>query len=84
MPSVLDWRRHRDHQPGQRWCCAGVHPRDQTGADLSRLQIRAVLTGHPDVWVTTGREIAEYYIEHYYDSSCLDINEKLERHHESR
>ena len=42
------------------------------------------ITGHPDVWVTTGREIAEYYIEHYYDSSCLDINEKLERHHESR
>ena len=35
------------------------------------------ITGHPDVWVTTGREIAEYYIEHYYDSSCLDINEKL-------
>lgn len=27
----------------------------------------AYITSHKDVWVTTGREIAEYYIEHYYD-----------------
>ena len=40
-------------------------------------ETREYITGHPDVWVTTGREIAEYYIEHYYDSSCLDINKKL-------
>ncbi len=25
------------------------------------------ITGHSDVWVTTGREIADYYREHYYD-----------------
>lgn len=25
------------------------------------------ITGHSDVWVTTGREIAAYYREHYYD-----------------
>ena len=34
------------------------------------------ITGHSDVWITTGREIAEYYIENYYDSS-EDIRYKL-------
>ena len=36
------------------------------------------ITGHSDVWITTGREIAEYYIENYYDISCEDIHKKLE------
>ena len=31
------------------------------------------ITGHSDVWVTTGREIADYYLEHYYDSALADI-----------
>lgn len=31
------------------------------------------ITGHPDVWVTTGREIADYYLEHYYDDCAADI-----------
>jgi allantoinase len=31
------------------------------------------ITGHSDVWVTTGREIAEYYREHCYDSSTAAI-----------
>ena len=35
------------------------------------------ITGHSDVWVTTGREIAEYYLEHYYDNAILDIAEKM-------
>jgi peptidoglycan/xylan/chitin deacetylase (PgdA/CDA1 family) len=35
------------------------------------------ITGHSDVWVTTGREIAEYFIEHYYDTSCADIRAKV-------
>jgi hypothetical protein len=35
------------------------------------------ITGHSDVWVTTGREIAEYYLEHYYDDSVRDIEDKL-------
>lgn len=26
------------------------------------------ITSHDDVWVTTGREIAEYYFEHHYDN----------------
>ena len=34
------------------------------------------ITGHPDVWVTTGREIAEHYIEHYYDAAVEDIAAK--------
>jgi hypothetical protein len=25
------------------------------------------ITGHDDVWVTTGREIAEWYYAHHYD-----------------
>lgn len=29
----------------------------------------AYITSHKDVWVTTGREIAEYYIENYLDRS---------------
>ncbi|MEM1111300.1 MAG: polysaccharide deacetylase family protein [Pseudomonadota bacterium] len=31
------------------------------------------ITGHSDVWVTTGREIAEHYIEHHYDTALADI-----------
>jgi allantoinase len=31
------------------------------------------ITGHDGVWVTTGREIAEYYIEHCYDQAVADI-----------
>ncbi len=34
------------------------------------------ITGHPDVWVTTGREIAEYYLENYYDAAIADIASK--------
>lgn len=33
------------------------------------------ITGHSDVWVTTGREIADYYLEHYYDESMAAITE---------
>jgi allantoinase len=31
------------------------------------------ITGHDDVWVTTGREIAEYYYEHHYDAAVASI-----------
>jgi len=27
------------------------------------------ITGHSDVWVTTGREIADFYLEHCYDDA---------------
>jgi hypothetical protein len=31
------------------------------------------ITGHPDVWVATGREIAEYYLAHYHDEAQAAI-----------
>lgn len=31
------------------------------------------ITGHPNVWVTTGREIAEYYLDNCYDAAVADI-----------
>lgn len=31
------------------------------------------ITGHADVWVTTGREIADYYLEHYHDQALAAI-----------
>ena len=34
------------------------------------------ITGHADVWVTTGREIADYFIDQYYDSAVADIQKK--------
>jgi peptidoglycan/xylan/chitin deacetylase (PgdA/CDA1 family) len=34
------------------------------------------ITGHSDVWVTTGREIAQHFIEHNYDEAVADIKSK--------
>ncbi len=34
------------------------------------------ITGHSDVWVTTGREIASHYLAHSYDEALADISEK--------
>jgi peptidoglycan/xylan/chitin deacetylase (PgdA/CDA1 family) len=31
------------------------------------------ITGHTDVWVTTGREIARYYLDNCYDAAVADI-----------
>ena len=31
------------------------------------------ITGHADVWVTTGREIAEHYLAHSYERCAADI-----------
>lgn len=31
------------------------------------------ITSHDDVWVTTGREIAQWYLEHHYDTAVADI-----------
>ena len=36
------------------------------------------ITGHSDVWVTTGREIARYFLDHYYDQSVADIAARSE------
>ncbi len=37
------------------------------------------ITGHSDVWVTTGLEIAEYYLAHHYDAAVADIAQQQER-----
>ena len=34
------------------------------------------ITGHPGVWVATGREIAEYFLEHCYEQAVADIRRK--------
>ncbi|MEM1231906.1 MAG: polysaccharide deacetylase family protein [Pseudomonadota bacterium] len=34
----------------------------------------AYITGHKDVWVTTGREIAAHYLEHHYDAALESIS----------
>lgn len=34
------------------------------------------ITGHDDVWVTTGREIADYYYEHHYDNVAAALEAK--------
>jgi allantoinase len=34
------------------------------------------ITGHSDVWVTTGKEIARYFIDHYYETVLADIATK--------
>jgi peptidoglycan/xylan/chitin deacetylase (PgdA/CDA1 family) len=31
------------------------------------------ITSHANVWVTTGREIAEHYMAHHYDTAVADI-----------
>jgi peptidoglycan/xylan/chitin deacetylase (PgdA/CDA1 family) len=31
------------------------------------------ITGHSDVWVTTGREIARHFLDNHYDQSVADI-----------
>ena len=33
------------------------------------------ITGHSDVWVTTGREIAEYYLQHHYAQASAAIEQ---------
>jgi hypothetical protein len=38
----------------------------------------AYITGHEGVWVTTGREIADYWIDNYYDAAVADIQAKAE------
>lgn len=34
------------------------------------------ITGHSDVWIATGREIAEHYITNHYDTALSDIDHK--------
>lgn len=36
-------------------------------------EIFEYVTSHDDVWITTGREIAEYWLDHYWDNVSADI-----------
>jgi allantoinase len=40
------------------------------------------ITGHSDVWVTTGKEIASYFIDNYYETVLADISAKKGNNHE--
>jgi len=37
------------------------------------------ITSHKEVWVTTSREIADYYFEHHYDTAVEAITEHKKR-----
>ena len=36
------------------------------------------ITGHDDVWITTGKEIADWFIEHHWDEAVGDIAARAE------
>ena len=38
----------------------------------------AYITGHDKVWVTTGREIADYFYQHHYDTMAAHIAARRE------
>ena len=38
------------------------------------------ITGHSDVWVTTGREIARHFLDNHYQRSLADIAARNGRH----
>jgi hypothetical protein len=41
-------------------------------------EVLEYITGHDGVWVTTGREIAQHWIENYYDAAVADIRVRME------
>jgi peptidoglycan/xylan/chitin deacetylase (PgdA/CDA1 family) len=41
-------------------------------------EVLEYITGHDGVWLPTGREIAEYWIDNYYDAAIADIRSKAE------
>ncbi len=43
----------------------------------------AYITSHEDIWITTGREIAEYYIEYYLDRALDQSDSDKGRDHAS-
>jgi allantoinase len=41
-------------------------------------EVLEYITSHDGVWVTTGREIADYWIEHHYDAALANIHATTE------
>ncbi len=60
--------REGEHQP--RVLCLALHPyilgQPHRIGHLERTL--AYICGHPDVWLATGEEIADWYIEHHLDA----------------
>jgi peptidoglycan/xylan/chitin deacetylase (PgdA/CDA1 family) len=42
------------------------------------------ITGHSDVWVTTGKEIAQYFLDNFYDVALADIETKKQKYGDPR
>mgnify|MGYP001793630895 FL=1 len=62
--------------------CIPTHNYQVTNAHRIKAYEEALeyITGHSDVWVTTGKEIAEYFMEHYYDVVNEDIGQKAKQY----
>ncbi|MEM8763169.1 MAG: polysaccharide deacetylase family protein [Bacteroidota bacterium] len=62
--------------------CIPTHNYQVTNAHRIKAYEEALeyITGHSDVWVTTGKEIAQYFMEHYYDVVNEDIGQKAEQY----
>ena len=64
----------RDADPLPAHAVGTPHPTDAFAEALD------YITSHDGVWVTTGREIAEYYLEHCYDEAAAAIAAHKEKY----
>ena len=64
-------RLYREGEVGGTVMCVPLHAYQVAHPHRLRAldEALAYITGHSGVWPTTGREIAEYYVEHYYDQA---------------
>ena len=68
-------RLYREGEEGGTVMCVPLHAYQVSHPHRMRAfeEALAYIVGHDDIWITTGREIAEYYIDRYYD---LDVGEE--------
>jgi peptidoglycan/xylan/chitin deacetylase (PgdA/CDA1 family) len=61
---------YREGAEGGRVMCLALHPHDIGRPNAARYldRILKYILGHDGVWATTADAIAEYYIEHHYDT----------------
>jgi peptidoglycan/xylan/chitin deacetylase (PgdA/CDA1 family) len=69
---------YREGAESGRVMCIALHPHTIGRPSAIKYLSEALeyILGHADVWVTTADEIAEYYIENYYDRVAGWINER--------
>ena len=62
-------RLYREGEAGGTVMCVPLHPYQVAHPHRLRAfeEALAYVTEHEDVWLATGREIAQHYLEHYYD-----------------